>query len=55
MVYLKMANDEKKFNPWLTLTGVRATETNHWLRSLTFEQLEPSRYVLYTDLSEEKS
>ena len=39
--YVKFNSYLKKFNPWLTLTGVRATETNprltfnHWLGGLT--------------------
>ena len=39
--YVKFNSWIKKFNPWLTLTGVRATETNprltfnHWLGGLT--------------------
>ena len=39
--YVKFNSYLKKFNPWLTLTGVQATETNprltfnHWLGGLT--------------------
>ena len=56
--YVKFNASQKKFNPWLTLTGVRATETNprltfnHWLGGfnhwLTVNHLSSNRGQIVT-------